>query len=293
MKKDKIKYFLRSGLHFFSPVVCPNCNSRNATKIDQKYLVTRLFRCDYCSLQFRHPLDSQKFNNSFYQDEYRQDDGITTDLPKPEELKEMIETDFTSSPKNVGTFVKIFNSIVSDVKDIKMVDYGSSWGYMSYQFRKRGMLIQSFEISKPRANYGNKNLNLDIKSNPEDLKPGNDIFFSSHVIEHVPSIPDMINISRRLLDTEGYFVAECPNGSQGFRKRDPIGFNKAWGLVHPSYLSEDFYQWLFKENPYLILTSPYDLNLIRGWDQLSQVTHKTDGDQLLVIARPNTRLKSL
>ena len=163
---------------------------------------------------------------------------------------------------------------------------------MSYQFKKRGMSIQSFEISRPRANYGNTNLNLDIKSNLEDLKPGNDIFFSSHVIEHVPSIPDMINASKKLLSTGGFFIAECPNGSEEFRKKNS-NFSKAWGLVHPSYLSEDFYQWIFKECPYLILTSPYDLNQIKKWDQVSQVTHETSGDQLLVIAKLNTRLSSI
>ncbi len=293
MKKDKIKYFLRSSLHFFSPVVCPNCNSHKATKVDQKYFVTRLFKCDHCFLQFRHPLDSQNFNSSFYQEEYSQDDGITTDMPAPDELKQMIEIDFSNSPKNVSTFVKIFSSIVPDIRNAKLVDYGSSWGYMSYQFKKLGMSVQSFEISRPRANYGNTNLNLDIKSNPEELKSGNDIFFSSHVIEHVPSIPDMVNISKRVLSTGGYFIAECPNGSQGFRDKNPANFSKAWGLVHPSYLSKDFYQWLFKECPYLILTSPYDLDQIKKWDHASQVTHQTDGDQLLVIVKPNTRLKGL
>jgi len=151
--------------------------------------------------------------------------------------------------------------------------------------------MQSFEISKPRASYGNKNLGLDIKSNSDDLTPGNDIFFSSHVIEHVPSIGDMVNISKKLLNPGGYFIAECPNGSKSFREKNSRAFNLAWGLVHPSYISEDFYQWMFRENPYLILSSPYDTSLIKEWDQQSQKTYRTDGDQLFVIARPNVRLK--
>jgi 2-polyprenyl-3-methyl-5-hydroxy-6-metoxy-1,4-benzoquinol methylase len=290
MNTDKVKYLIRSAQRFFSSHDCPNCGSKDTIKVDQKYVVTSLYKCSNCKLQFRHPIDEQNFNKDFYQEAYQQDDGITTDLPSTEELQKLIDIDFKNSAKNISHFYDVFAAAM-DMTSVKMVDYGCSWGYMSYQFKKRGIETQSFEISKPRARYGSKNLGLDIKTSPSELKPGNDIFFSSHVIEHVPSVADMIDTGKKLLKETGYFIAECPNGSTDFRKKNPSDFSKVWGLVHPSYIGDEYYQWVFRNNPYLIISSPYNLDEIRKWDQKTQHTGDTSGDQLLVIARPNITIR--
>lgn len=287
---SKLKYLFRSAQHYFSAVCCPNCNGFNSKRIDRKYLVTRLFECQNCQLQFRHPADSKAFNEEFYQSDYEQDDGITTDLPSADELRKMISSNFNNSSKNADPIIALWQSIFSDLNDVKAIDYGSSWGYMSYQFLKRGIKTQSFEISRPRATYGNRHLELNIKSNTSDLETGNDLFYSSHVIEHVPSIGDMVNESKRLLKREGIFVAESPNGSAAFRKINASGFHQGWGLVHPNYLSDKFYQHLFEDNPYLVTSTPFPLDAIRQWDGKSQVSHDTAGGQLLVIAKPNVML---
>jgi 2-polyprenyl-3-methyl-5-hydroxy-6-metoxy-1,4-benzoquinol methylase len=237
-------------------------------------------------LQFRHPVDSNNFNLDFYQAAYQQDDGITTELLSKSELEQMLTTNFAASAKNVAPFVEIFQSIFKD-KTYSLIDYGCSWGYMSYQFAKMGIPTQSFEISVPRAKYGNNALGLSIVSTEKELRPGADIFFSSHVIEHVPSVKEMVNSAKKLLKPDGFFIAECPNGSAAFRKRNASAFHHAWGLVHPSYLSDDFVRFTFADNPYLIVSSPYDLANIGSWDQKSQVIGPASGDQLLIIAKPN------
>jgi len=287
---QKFKYLLRSASRFFSPAICTNCGGRNVAIADQKYIVTRLYECKECFLKFRHPSDDKKFNEDFYQEDYSQEDGITTDLPTNEELRNLISGDFANSPKNVKGIVELWQSLFADLSSIKAVDYGCSWGYMSYQFKERGISVQSFEISKPRANYGNKHLGLNIKSDVRELTPDNDLVYSSHVIEHVPSITDMIAEGKKLLKKDGLFIAESPNGSEGFRKKDPSGFHQGWGLVHPNYLSDSFYQHTFKNNPFLITSTPFDFKEIKQWDGRSQVTHRTDGGQLMVIAKPNSIL---
>ena len=286
MNKKKIAYFIRSVARYFSPRVCTNCGSTESSQVDRKYLVTQLFECNHCKLQFRHPVDSKVFNNSFYQEDYEQADGITTDLPDSDELQSMINSDFKDSAKNVDDFIRIFDALIK-TESYKLIDYGSSWGYMSYQFKKKGISTQSFEISKPRASYGNKHLGLNIATKEKELDTNNDVFFSSHVIEHVPSINGMVDLAKKLLLDSGFFVAESPNGSGAYRKKDPLGFHKGWGLVHPNYLSGEFYEVQFQNNPYLILSSPYDFSMIRNWDQKSQLKGKLDGDQLLIISMPN------
>jgi hypothetical protein len=286
----KFKYLLRSGANFFSSRKCPHCGGSTLRQIDRKYIVTKLFECQTCFLRFRHPVDNKNFNEAFYQEDYVQEDGITTDLPGDDELKSMLADNFRGSAKNVGGILDLWKSLFGKTEGLKAVDYGSSWGYMSYQFRQSGVDIQSFEISKPRAVFGNTKLGLNIRSDVSQLKPGNELVYSSHVIEHVPSVSDMVSASKRLLTQEGMFVAESPNGSDAFRKSDPHGFHKGWGLVHPNYLSEKFYQKLFQSNPYFITSTPFDLNAISAWDGKSQVVHKTGGAQLLVIAKPNVTL---
>ncbi|GHN02870.1 hypothetical protein WSM22_43590 [Cytophagales bacterium WSM2-2] len=255
--------------------------------MDQKYLFTRLFECQKCHLQFRHPADTKSFSEKFYQADYVQDDGITTDLPSSEKLAQMINNNFAGSAKNADEVITLWRSLFAHLDQIKAIDYGCSWGYMSYQIRKKGVQLQSFEISRPRAAFGNQNLGLNIKSETQDLMPGNDLFYSSHVIEHVPSIPDMISEAKRLLKPEGIFLAECPNGSPDFRSKNEFGFHKGWGLVHPNYLSDKFYMHLFKDNPYLITSDPFDLESISKWDGVSQQVHNTSGGRLLVMAKPN------
>jgi hypothetical protein len=289
MNLIKIKYFIRSFFEYFSTKECPNCGSASPAVIDRKYLVTRLMRCSRCKLQFRHPTDTPSFNTKFYQVDYEQNDGITTKLPNESELKAMIETDFKNSSKSIDVFFEIFRSISKNEKP-KIIDYGCSWGYMSYQFVKRGIETQSFEISKSRAAFGREHMGLDIKTAEKDLKPGSSIFFSSHVIEHVPSITSMIELSKKLLTPTGYFIAECPNGSNDFRLKNPLGFHRVWGMVHPNYLNDEFYKVIFANNPYFITTTPYVISELSNWDQNSQFVGRLDGNEILIVVRPNIAL---
>lgn len=53
-------------------------------------------------------------------------------------------------------------------------------------------------------------------------------------------------------------------------------------------------QHVFKNNPYYIATGDdvYDLEQIRAWDGISQVTNNDrSGFELLVIAKPNITIK--
>ncbi len=146
--------------------------------------------------------------------------------------------------------------------------------------------MQGFEISKARVAYGNSNLGVDIKDKENELRDGNDLFFSAHVIEHHPDIKSMISLAKKLLTPEGYFVAISPNGSEQYRNANNSSFHHAWGKVHPNYLNESFYKTIFKEHPYFIGCSPFDFERIVDWGN-NQIIDKTDGEELILIAKPN------
>ncbi len=283
---SKISYLAESAVRYFSDKHCPSCGGRDSDIVDTKFFVTRLFQCKKCSLLFRHPKDSTEFNFKFYQKKYNQS-GITTDLPSQEDLEKLKANNFEG--KNVAIYNDIFSALFTEKQsnEIRLVDYGCSWGYQSFQFLSKGFDCSSFEISKPRAEYGNSHLGLSIKTDEFQLPLANDIFFSCHVIEHVPSPLNMIEFGLNHLRSGGYFIAESPNGSHPFKKKEPEVFHHLWGQVHPNMLTADFYSSAFAHQPHFITTSPFDnvTTELNKWDRESNVILNLSGRELLVVAK--------
>ncbi len=169
--------------------------------IDRKYIVTRLFECNSCHLYFRHPVEKLANNETFYQDGYVEDDNITTSLPTVDKLEIMKKDGFLIGNKNATRYSDLFTALTKGKESVRVVDYGCSWGYISWQLKNAGFDVESYEISKPREAYGNKNLASNILTQEKDIRDGNDIFFSSHVIEHHPSISEMITLAKNKLNS--------------------------------------------------------------------------------------------
>jgi 2-polyprenyl-3-methyl-5-hydroxy-6-metoxy-1,4-benzoquinol methylase len=289
MNSQKIGYLLDCAARYFSPIHCPSCQSKNYSLLERKYLVSRLFECKGCGLYFRHPLDSVKENRDFYQSKYQQS-GITTYLPAEGSDLEKIKETIVNNPDNAKNALRIkgiFEALYPAQKDLSVLDYGASWGYITWQLKLYGYKVQSYEISQPRAHYGNLHLGLDIQTDENNLKAGNQIFFSSHVIEHVPVVSDMLALAAKLTLPEGFVVTLCPNGSPEFRQKDPVGFHHVWGKVHPNYLNASFFQKYFAGKPLFISTTPFDLTALANWDKQSQHIGDLSGSELLVIACPH------
>jgi 2-polyprenyl-3-methyl-5-hydroxy-6-metoxy-1,4-benzoquinol methylase len=285
---QKINYLIRTIIHYLDKPVCPSCHSKDCKVIDRKYLFSRLVECKNCHLYFRLPVDSVEKNKEFYQEEYQQKgEGITTDIPSPDKLEELKKNRFLGTPKNIDTYIYLFKQLFNRNETIKIIDFGANWGYHSYQFKEAGFKVSSYEISVPRANLGKKLLGVDIKTNTDELPDNNDLFFSSHVIEHLPDIPFMINLAKKLLNEDGMFVAECPNGSKEFREKNPKAFHLCWGLLHPNYISADYYKFMFKQNPYFITSTPLNIEEVLNWNRNSQVCKNLSGDQLVIFTLPN------
>lgn len=284
-KADKIKYFIKSILNFFSKKKCPYCAKYDISIIDRKYLVTTLLKCNGCNLMFRHPIDSKKFNFKFYNNKYNQN-GITTDLPSKEELNLLIENKFANTNRNIKDLKSIIKIINGKFLGQKILDYGCSWGYTTWQLKDLGMLASGFEISKGRADYGIKNLNIPIFTKIEDITDGPfEFIFSSHVIEHLPDIKAFLIFCFDNLKENGYLIFLCPNGSEDFKKKHPKNFHLFWGQVHPNMISSDFYKHIFGDFPFYIASSPYDLEQLNTWEQNKQIINLNGGEELLCIVK--------
>lgn len=287
VRSGKMEYLLDSLLRYGSDQSCPYCGSHSSLPLERKYLVTRLFRCHDCALQYRHPKASASASLDFYQDDYVQEDGITTDLPDAARLRFLEDTGF--GEKNVDHYAELFGRMfpARPSSEVRIIDYGCSWGYQGCQFRKHGFRYAGLEVSRRRASFGRDVLGLDIVTSESDLTGGADVFFSSHVIEHLPDPGRMITLGMDLLRPGGYFVAECPNGSEVRRRREPRLTRKAWGMVHPNLISAEFLSGALADKPMLITSSPFqDLNgIFDAWDGVGTEVRDLTGSNLLIIAK--------
>lgn len=238
---QKMKYFLTSTKKQILRAnrCCPSCAYDKSTVIDRKYLVTSLCRCDNCLLQFRVPTTSEEEFASFYQAAYKQ--GFTTDMPDKTTLNKLLATKFAGTEKDYSEAIKILNVAGANIAS-KIFDFGCSWGYGSWQFQQAGFDTASFELSRPRAEYAREKLGLLVYSDRNSVSGKYDIFFSSHVLEHLPSVSNAVNLAFEILKPGRLFVALTPNGSTGYRSVNPHAWHRMWGYVHPNLLDEQYYK---------------------------------------------------
>lgn len=286
--KSKLKYFLtcikKKMLQEGS--ACPSCGYSRSKLVKTKYIVSALRRCNNCNLLFRAPVTTEKENSLFYQEEYSQ--GYTTDCPSDALLEQYLQTGFKGAE---GSF-PLYNEVIMSAggkKGDSLFDFGCSWGYGSWQLQKFGFNVEAFEISEPRANFARDKLNINVHKSLSSVKNKFDIFFSSHVLEHVPSVNATIEFGMSILKKDGIFIAFTPNGSEEYRKNNFNFWNKAWGMVHPNFLDPVYYKSRFAKKQHLISSNPYPIEKIKNWKSESKSNNclelEIDGNELLVIVK--------
>ena len=281
----KLSYFLTCASKFTDRerFHCPSCGSKNATMVSRKYLVTLLMRCSQCELLFRAPTTTSAENEAFYQESYRQ--GFTSDTPSDEALQELISSNFSGSEKDYTSYIKILQALGGKPGD-RLFDFGCSWGYGSWQMRKQGYDVAAFEISKPRCRYAREKLNVCVHDKLDDVDGENfDIFFSAHVLEHVPAISDVFAFAQKKLKKGGLFLAFTPNGSSNYRDREKKHWDQLWGMVHPNFLDDRFYRKAFPD--VYLASDPYDYEMIsEQWAAGKKLpTPKLDGLELMAAVK--------
>lgn len=258
---------------------CPSCGALEGnTVVDRKWVITSLRRCGGCRLLFRVPTTTGEENEKIYQAEYRE--GSTTDLPDGATLKGWMAAGFRGSPHDHANYLAVLRAIRVPA-GARVYDFGCSWGYGAFQFTAEGFDVEGYEISEPRARFAAEKLGVQLRA-PSDVKDASfDVFFSAHVMEHVPSVSETLQLAKRVLRPRGWFVAFTPNGSAERRRRDPAGWHQQWGFVHPQLLDREWIEAMGRQEPVLAATSPYDLAALAAGK--SPTTF--DGPELLVVLR--------
>jgi 2-polyprenyl-3-methyl-5-hydroxy-6-metoxy-1,4-benzoquinol methylase len=205
-------------------------------------------------------------------------------MPSDERLEELIASNFRGTSQDASTYIDVLKSLGVNA-GARVLDFGCSWGYGSWQLQQAGYDVQGFEISQSRCDYARRKLGIDAVDDLEQISGEFDCVFSAHVIEHVPSVQEFIDFSRARLRPGGLFVACTPNGSDENRRVRPQVWHQLWGLVHPQLCDIEYCRAAFGSVPTLVASDPYDFQAIAAWDQASWRELGLDGCELLIVFR--------
>lgn len=226
--------------------------------MSRKYAFATLRRCGSCNLLYRVPTDTAGEAEAFYNGGY--EEGLVTDTPDPADLPALQADRFG----HAGEFYAYYLGLLPKfgvASGARLFDYGSSWGYGSWLLAQAGYDVTGYEISRSRAAFAARHLDLEMV---EDFggflrtAPGSfDVFFSAHVLEHVPDPAFVLRAGLELLKPGGLLFAAFPNGSTQFRSADAEAWQKSWGEAHPQLLEETFLAGALANVPHIVSSRPH------------------------------------
>jgi 2-polyprenyl-3-methyl-5-hydroxy-6-metoxy-1,4-benzoquinol methylase len=217
----------------------------------------------------------------FYAEEvYEQ--GFTTRLPSRDELSEMLATHFAGTEKDFTARIDVIRS-AGLAPGARILDFGGSWGYGSWQLRQAGFQALTYEIGQDRARYAREHLSCTMVEDLRSLDGTIDCFFSSHVIEHLPDPSILLDEASRLLRPGGIFVCYCPNGAADYERAETRTYHLQWGMVHPLMVTPSFMKKELQERGFVscnVFSTPIEAKAVgAGHDG------RLDGAELLTVAR--------
>ena len=284
MTRDQLRYWAKGVTAKLRGrrTVCPSCGHQTTACVARKYVVTELHRCQGCRLLFRVPIVSADDNDEFYQRSYSQ--GFTTELPDEPTLRRYLSDGFKGSEKDYSRYLGVLDALGVS-RGSRVFDFGCSWGYGTWQLQRHGFEVDGFEISVPRGDYGRTRLGVNVTADLPEPTGAYDVFFSAHVLEHVPSVHESVRYGFGMLKPHGIFIAFTPNGSEPFRASKPWNWMKSWGLVHPNLLDVDYYRRAWGAYDHLVTSSPYSFDEVKTWhDRRASTVGDLSGDELCFIA---------
>jgi SAM-dependent methyltransferase len=280
---DKAKYLVWAATRsVLADRTCPACASPETRLVTRKHGVTALYRCHVCSLMFRVPKGSPDDDRRFYEVDYEQ--GSTTDLPDDAQLDELKKTSFRDIGKDYTDYIAVLRAIGVGPGSL-VYDYGSSWGYGSWQFRESGYRVYSYDVARTRARFSEQKLGCHVLPEATAVPERVACLFASHVIEHLADPNVLWTTALRVLQPNGVVVLVMPNGEPSRAAMDRTRYHQQWGRVHPLLLSASSLSWMATRYGFsgASYSSPYDVG---------QIAHEwpgvLDGDELLFVGRRRT-----
>lgn len=276
---SKLRY-LAAGIYgrLTQAKVCPVCGSQESCAVDRKYIYT-LEKCYKCRILFRFPVDTD--NTERYQEDC-DESGFSWELPSDEELERLKVTAFAGTFRDIRPILPAIECLVK--QNARILDFGASWGYQTFQFNYYGYEAVGYEIGRSRAQAGSR-LGVKLYSDFALLDDSFDLVYSSHVVEHVKNPKEILELQLSKVRPNGFVFGLVPNGSEAYRKANPGNFHLAWGKVHPVFLNDEFLQVNFGTSMPIWVGGRKDIVRVSSWDQRASVVHETNDCELMFIIK--------
>lgn len=222
---------------------CPYCQSTLHATLQKKHLLLEARKCHFCGLIFRWPTTTDMEAAKFYQEEYQS--GIVTDLPDANEMKSLKENNFKGSRFDKTAQVEIAMKAVAP--PARALVFGSSWGYTDYQLKRAGYQVEGLELSKPRAEFGIKNLGLTIHTSWEKLLSVDpnpkrfDLIFTAHTMEHLTDVRGVLSRFQEVAAPYAKLIIIVPNGGGEFARTQGVEWAPFVGTEHTIAYTSDWF----------------------------------------------------
>jgi 2-polyprenyl-3-methyl-5-hydroxy-6-metoxy-1,4-benzoquinol methylase len=286
---EKLHAVLRRRVRFIASIAmrrlgfqnraCPNCGSRDSSIAGRKFVLMEVRRCSRCHLMFRWPKDSENFNLRFYQSRYRE--TAATELPDSQMVARARVKNFRNTSQDLNAKIGMLHELRPS--PARVLDFGCSWGYGTFQLKSAGYDAIGFEISKPRAAFGRQMLQLDIIDEYAHLDSlpasGFDLVFTHHVLEHLPTPSGFFQRLPKLLKPGGSILIFVPNCGEG-RGNLRTGWKPIVGEKHAMAFDTAFFRNAFQRLGFraVVTTSPYSA------EQISRGEVNDGGEELAIWA---------
>lgn len=224
---------------------CPICEAQADLKFQghcgyQESLTYDIYHCGSCFTGFVSPLKaSDKIYNLIYRNIDRVP-GYRRYLEYAERV--LVEKDplgyLAASEDVYWSIERYFNDKAG--KNLKVLEIGSGFGYLTYALAKRGIDVTGIDISEiavaeARKRYGPCFEHSSVETFAKTKKSAYDVVIFTEVIEHIENIKSFFMAATHLLKPGGDLVLTTPN-------RTPFPADVLWETepppVHLWWLSE-------------------------------------------------------
>ena len=262
---------------------CPYCQSSMHQRLQSKWLIIEARKCVYCGLIFRYPTDSNDGARTFYERDYFGQQA--TGLPSQELIAQLKEANFSNSQYNKAHRIQFLRSICPNGR---LLDFGCSWGYAVHQLKQAGYNAIGFELARNRAEFGQRFLGMDIRSDWEplmiDCRSSFDVVYADHVLEHVSDLRTPLERFSELLKPSGLLVIFVPNAGGLIGRRLGLRWKAMLGEAHTIAFTDS---WFLQNLPRHGFSVDSLSSYLDGPESLC------DGEELICVARRNNSLKQI
>ncbi|WP_440653607.1 class I SAM-dependent methyltransferase, partial [Candidatus Pelagibacter sp. HIMB1506] len=159
-----------------------------------------LCKCLNCEGIFQKFIPNNELSNFLYDEIISTNESYNKKLNFIENNKNKLEQDF----------LMISNLFNGKLKNIKILEFGSGWGYWSKFMKSKSLNVSTCEFSKKRHQYLVKNHIRNFRF-LEQINEKFDFIYSEEVLEHVAYPLKSLNQLNKILNINGYMFHRFPS----------------------------------------------------------------------------------